>query len=315
MFKVVELTLAAAVANGGTFTVGYPQVDDRDGKQGDFENGVGHYFTALGAIFTQPDDFTISFGASVATITYNGTTTLPQGTKVYVQLEQAGDSAGSNVARRGTVNPFESNEAQVNIPGLAGVSTVLISLGSPESADPDGVCQAQSGAAGALTLNGALVSGGVATFDVPRNVVIDSGGADTATLTVTGTDVYGQTLVEEITLNGTTAVAGKKAFKTITSVVSDATISNGAFVGTGDVLGLPVYLPNAAYILKELEDNAAATAGTTVAGLAVNTAATATNADVRGTYDPNSAADGDKNFQLLVALPDATFLGNDQYSG
>ncbi len=315
MFKVVELTLSAAVATGGTFTFGYPQVDGRDGKQGDFENAVGHLFTALGAVFTQPDDFTLAFGASLVTVTYKGTTTLPQGTKIFFQLEQPGDAAGSAVSRAGLVNPFETTEAAVTIPGLAGVSTLLVNLGSPVVGDVDGIATSQSGAAGALTLDGALVTGGVATFDVPRNIIVDSGGADTATLTVTGTDVYDQTLVENITLNGTTAVAGKKAFKTVTGIVSDATISNGAFVGTGNVLGLPVYLPSAAYILAELEDNAAATAGTTVAGLAVNTVSTATTADVRGTYTPNSTPDGDLNLQLLVALPDARFLGNEQFAG
>ncbi len=311
MFKVVEISLSANVATNGTFTVGYPQVDGRDGNQGDFENAVGHYFTALGATFTQPDDFTLSFGANAVTVTYLGATTLPQGTRVFFQLEQSGDPETGGVDRRGVVNPFEVNQASVNIPGLAGLALALIKLGAPAAADADAACASQAiTAAGTATLDGALAANGVVSFDAPRNVVAAWTG--TAVMTVTGTDVYGQVVVES-SASGT-SLAGKKAFKTITAVDVSADVT-GATVGTGDVFGLPVHLPSGSMVLKELEDGDVATAGTLAAGLSVNTASTATTADVRGTYDPNSAADGDKNFELVVALPDPDFLGNPQFAG
>lgn len=53
--------------------------------------------------------------------------------------------------------------------------------------------------------------------------------------------------------------------------------------------------------------------GTFVAG--VSTAATATTGDVRGTYDPTTACDGSKSFDLLVASADPKYLGVDQYDG
>lgn len=302
-FYASKVVLAAALAQNGTFTVNYPSGKDR----GAYENAVGHYISALGAKFNQPAGITISFGATAATITYKGATTIPAGTEVFVHLEEVGDEATGLYGVSGT--------SRERITKLKEAPAYLIELGAPLTADPDGVCQSQSGAAGALTLNGALVVDGVAVFDVPRNVVVDSGGADTAVLTITGTDEYGNTLVEAITLNGTTAVQGKKAFKTVTSVVSGGTISNGAFVGTGDILGLPVRLPAAAFVQAELADGAAAVAGTFVAGLAANTPSTSTTADVRGTYDPNSACDGAISFQLLVILPDPTALGNPQFAG
>ena len=40
-----------------------------------------------------------------------------------------------------------------------------------------------------------------------------------------------------------------------------------------------------------------------------STTATATTGDVRGTYDPNAACDGDKVFQLLVTLPNPGYKG------
>lgn len=53
--------------------------------------------------------------------------------------------------------------------------------------------------------------------------------------------------------------------------------------------------------------------GTFVAG--VQTAATATTGDVRGTYDPDDTCDGSLSFGLIVLLSDPTYKGVDQYDG
>lgn len=298
-FDIVSVTAASAVATSGTLTVPYPT-----GKAADSYPAYGHkaWVDKFQRLLSVNDGFTLSFGASNITLTYTGSTTIPAGARVEVQLNLAGADNGSIA---------DGLPATLDNGVLANL--LIIDLGAPDTADVDGLFTAFSGAAGSITLNGALVSGGVATFDVPRNIVVDSGGADTAVLTFTGADEYGNTVVESITLNGTTAVAGKKAFKTVTAVSSSATISNGAFAGPGDVLGLPVFLDEVGYVLKELEDGAAATAGTVVAG--VSSAATATTGDVRGTYDPNSAANGSKHFQLIAAIPDLTYLGVAQYAG
>ena len=220
----------------------------------------------------------------------------PAGTEVFVQLDAPGKNNFSNV-------PVASTQS------MAKLDTVIVSLGAPATADADGVCASQSGTAStAMTIAGALASGGVATFDVPRNVV--GAWTNTATLTVTGTDEYGNTVVE--TSGSGTSMAGKKAFKTVTSVVPSANITS-ATVGTGDVLGLPVFLSGTGMVLQELEDGAVPTAGTLVAG--VSSVATATTGDVRGTYDPNSAADGSKSFQLIVAVGDVSYKGVPQYGG
>ena len=299
-FEIVELSVASNVATSGTLTAGYP-VNTAAGSFADF--GHTMYVDKLQRLLTSPTDFTVSFGASDITITYNGATTIPSGARASVQLNIIGDDDGV----------VDTDFTDGVVKRTAASALLTVTLGAPITADPNGICEAQSGAAGALTLDGALVSGGVATLDVPRNIVVDSGGADTATLTITGTDEYGEVVVEEITLNGTTAVAGKKAFKTVTSVVSDATIANDAFVGTGDVLGLPVFLDDSALILAELEDGAAASTGTVVAG--VSSAATATTGDVRGTYDPDSAADGSKVFKLVITAPDPKYKGVAQFAG
>jgi hypothetical protein len=78
--------------------------------------------------------------------------------------------------------------------------------------DTDGICDGVTVSTEAETSITLLTD----TLDVPRNLIVDSSD-DTevdGVVTITGADEYGEVMVEEITANGTTAVAGKKAFKT-----------------------------------------------------------------------------------------------------
>jgi hypothetical protein len=171
----------------------------------------------------------------------------------------------------------------------------------PVALDADGICAQQTlAAAGNALLNGALASGGTVTLDVPRNVIVDAAGAATAVLTVTGTDVYGIPMSEAITLNGTTAVAGKKAFKTITRIAASAAATD-FFVGTSDVFGLPIDANTRNYVLTAW-NGAFVTTGTFVGADA--TTATTTTGDVRGTYAVPDAADGSKRLTLWVFVFD-----------
>lgn len=294
-FKTAKHTPASAIATSGTFNVSYPE----NTNSGSFRAAGAHKMFAIGlqAMFTSPADFTVSFGTSNITVTYLGTTSLPAEETIHLQFDMVGSDAN------------ELPDSFLGTERVAFAPSMLINLGAPDVADADGVCESQAGTADtAMTLDGALVSDGEAVFDVPRNVV--AAWTTAATLTVTGEDEYGNVVVES-SAAGTT-MAGKKAFKKITSVVPDTNIT-GATVGTGDVLGLPVFIEGTGYVLAEMEDGAAATAGTVVAG--VRTTATATTGDVRGTYDPNSAADGSAAFALIAAIFDPKDRGVDQYAG
>jgi len=127
---------------------------------------------------------------------------------------------------------------------------------------------------------------------------------------VYGEDEYGNAMVEA-SASGT-SFTGKKAFKKVTRVASSASIT-AATVGTTNVLGLPVFLPAAGYILKELQDGAAAGAGTVVAADVAKP--TATTGDVRGTYAPAVAPDGAKVYQLVLAVQDRAARGAAQFAG
>lgn len=291
--QTVSGVLASAVANGGTVAISYPGGATQRGL---FSGGTNHRLVLNSTTLVPPTDITLSFGASSVTVTNGTGATWAAGSRFVFQFDETGVENGIFHATSG-----------VEI--LKPIRTQLINLGSPGTADADGYCASQSVTAStAALINGAL--GSTADARYGRNVV--AAWTNSAVITVTGKDCYGRTIVEQ-SASGT-SLTGKKAFKTITSVTFSADVT-GATVGTGDVLGLPAFLPNATYIIREMEDGATATSGTTVAGLALGTKSTATTADVRGTYDPNSACDGSKGFALLVSLPDPEYLGNPQFAG
>ena len=291
IFDTIAATLGTAVAAGGTFTVDYPEGKSAD----DYAGGTESYLTSISknALYQKSGQISLAFGASSVTVTLNSGAAFSSGELVWLHVD-----LGTEVAK--VASPDRMDTMQM----------VMINLGAPDAADADGAVASQAAtlASGLATgINGALATAGVATFDVPRAVVAAWTG--TAVLTVTGTDEYGVAVVES-SASGT-SMAGKKAFKTITSVTVSANVT-GLTVGTGNVLGLPAFLGKTTDVITELEDGAAPTAGTFVAGVA--TTATATTGDVRGTYDPNSNPDGSAVFELLVAMRDPENKGVAQYS-
>jgi hypothetical protein len=102
----------------------------------------------------------------------------------------------------------------------------------------NGVALAQQpAAAGFLTLNGSLVSGGVATFDTARRVQVSSTGADTGVIfTIVGTDRYGNVQVGTVTgvTNGS-PIGSALDFLTVTAVSASAGTAGNITVGTSGV--------------------------------------------------------------------------------
>lgn len=289
----IQGVLAADVANGGTFTVNYPQGTNK----GTFTGAVQHGLSIGGRDLVHFDQFLAAPGASNVTITNRSGSTWAAGGAYVLGLEVPGPR---DVRDENGKNPIlRANSMRV----------VQINLGAPIAAAATGVSASQSvGVGAAFLLNGSLLAGGRMVFDVPRNVVAAWTG--TSVITVTGKDEYGNTVVES-SASGTT-FAGKKAFKEITRVTSSAAITL-ATVGTGDVFGLPLFVETSGLLLKELQDGVAATAGTLV--VADSAKATATTGDVRGTYDPNAAADGSRSFQLWLAESDPAYRGPAQFAG
>ena len=140
-------------------------------------------------------------------------------------------------------------------------------------------------------------------LDVGRNVdILSSSASDTAVvITVYGYDMYGQAMSEAITTNGTTRVAGKKAFKSVYRVASGGAAVGNISVGFGDVIGLPYRVTTRDYITF----NYNATVGLLTAVTVADTTATATTTtgDVRGTITLATAANGTKRLVATIALP------------
>ena len=88
--------------------------------------------------------------------------------------------------------------------------------------DADGISAAAAvGNNAALTIGGALASGGSCTFDSGRVVTILSAGDDSAkSFTVVGTDVNGDSQTESITGANAGTATGSSYFKTITSITA-----------------------------------------------------------------------------------------------
>lgn len=303
-FDIVTTVLASSLAASGTVTLGYPTGRTKGNYSGAIGQGVsgGHQASVNRTnTYFAPNDFTLTFNASNVTFTWGaGKPTLPAGTTLIVQMERRGQ------------NDRRPGEA-VGVNNLTQMSVQFIDLGSPVAGATTAVTTAQlKGAAGNLTIDGTLASGGVATFDVPRNVTLTVATTNQSGInfTITGTDEYGVAMTEKIAGPNNNTVQGAKAFKTVTSVACDAAIAaNGVSVGTGNKLGLPVFLPASGLplVVKELEDLAVATAGTIVGG--VTSKASNTTGDVRGTYLPNSTPDGSKGFALVALLADPKARG------
>lgn len=168
----------------------------------------------------------------------------------------------------------------------------VVKVGNIVAQDPNGyIAAAATPTAGAIDLvadGGALVTAGVGIADIARGVIVDStaAGDTTQTLTITGTDQYDNTMVEDIALNGVTAVSGLKAFKEVTAISLDIDMAGNLDIGTTNVIGLNYRVDALNDIDFTTQGGDAKVAGDGAATLVVadtTSPATAVTGDVRGT--------------------------------
>lgn len=192
----------------------------------------------------------------------------------------------------------------VFLPATAGGSGPLYwqEWTNPVAASANGLKTATATVATTSTVLAAALetAGKAALAAYPRNVTFTTAGGTAAdapaTATITGTDIDDSALTETVNLAQTATIAsGVKAFKTITSIEfaagdgTDATIA----IGFGSVFGLAKKAKVRAghvAVVQEIANGAVATNGTFVIP--------ATGAPY-GTYAPNSAPDGSKDYAIL----------------
>ena len=155
-----------------------------------------------------------------------------------------GAGAGTSV----TASAVELNKAASKV----NTTCRLYNLGSPALADDDLIVVSTNMKVGSYTV--------AAQPEIPRNITVTVTAGATAdtvgTVTITGTNYDDEEISEIITPVAGSAVAGTKAFKTVTTVVGagwaiDAVegTNDTIKVGTGNELGLPLMLDSATEII------------------------------------------------------------------
>lgn len=113
---------------------------------------------------------------------------------------------------------------------------VTVTVGPLTAASANNVALSQTPSAGALTLNGAVVTAGVAILDTARRVLITAAADESAkTFTIVGTDRGGMPQTEVVTGPNTTTAQSNLDFKTVTSITISATATGAVTVGTSAV--------------------------------------------------------------------------------
>lgn len=145
---------------------------------------------------------------------------------------------------------------------------ITVTVGGLDAADDNGICESQTtvGAAN-LNLNGALVTGGVAVLDAPRQILVTSAGNDSSrTFTIYGTTFGDHPVSETVQGQNVGAIATNTDFKTVTRVaVSGATSGSGVIVGTNAKAGSRwIRLDSWAFPQTAIQCNASGTVNYTV---------------------------------------------------
>lgn len=180
------------------------------------------------------------------------------------------------------------------------------------------VLQTTAGAAD-LTITGALASGGVATMFCGRVVSLTSAGNISAvTFTIYGTDDLSRPIRQNVTGPNANTVFSTVCFKTVTRVAASAAVGSNTSVGHGNVFNFKFRLPANGNVIACSQDGKPESTLTLVAGQSATFAATSTSTDQRGTWAPNTAPDGTKQFSATYSVDrtyDETAFGTAPFNG
>lgn len=139
-------------------------------------------------------------------------------------------------------------------------------------------------------------------LDVPRNLRITGNtvSVTASVLSITGKDVYFETMTETITgPTGTAVTSGVKAFKYLLSATASGNTVSTISVGTGDVLGFPYRVAALGQVL--IWDATTLRTDSTGLTVAVTTSpATSLTGDVRGTYAMQAASNGSRRVTVWI---------------
>jgi len=116
---------------------------------------------------------------------------------------------------------------------------MIVTVGPLVTASANNICTSQTPTS-ALTLNGSLVTGGVAVLDTPRRILITVGGSESGkTFTVVGTNWLGNSVTESMAGPASGTVTSVLDYKTVTSITISTTAGAALTVGTTTTAASP----------------------------------------------------------------------------
>ena len=262
--------------------------------------------SAAGVPSAAPGTPIVPLGTTVATTVFaldfgftTGTTAAASSTVVVVDSSMF--RVGHWICIGGAGNTSNTSAILTMVTGISNATTITISpvaVGALSHA-PIGNANLQTNllppaanfGPSAATASGAnpYLRGGLGSFFNPveavtRNVTVTGNTTNaTAVWNVTGYDIYGALMFEQVSASGTTTIGSKKAFKYIQSIICNATSVTGTYTfGVGDIFGINLRADRFETLTvswngKPLSANAGFTAAYS------STIANNTSADVRGT--------------------------------
>ncbi len=279
----------------GTVNLPYPS----GRNEGYFFSGFNHTMSIDGAFFRCPRDFIISTQPDRIVMTWRGGFAIPTGAILNIQLEAPGGDFH-----------FDQRTG-VTVQNMVSAPLYLVNLGSPNASLPE-FYVAKTTSASPKAFKIANIAS-----DCARNVVIhsDQDNAHCA-FTIEGEDLYGRGMLERMGGPEENHPAeGNKAFFKVHRITPSHPCNGNVWIGTGNKLGLPTFLPAPGYLLREIINGLAVNGGTVVSGETRPPAAT--TGDCRGTYTPpeDIPLNGKNSVHLLLSLPNPGNIGYPDYTG
>lgn len=262
----------------------------------------------------------IDFGFATGTTTANNSTVIVNNNVNFyagqwIVIGGAGSGSATNVALFTQVQSLSTNNNSfiitISPTPATGLSHAPIGQGNLYSQFLPPATQFGPSAASANAAEPYRIAGLGLAFDPSQamtrvlTVTAASIGSGTTAFTVSGYDVYGVPMTELITANGTTTVAGKKAFKYVNTIVVAAAATSGTpaaiSVGLGDSAG--INLRSDRWEALEIAYNGGW--GMTSAGWssALSTTASTSTVDVRGLINASTMLFGSSAGSAAVGAP------------
>ena len=122
------------------------------------------------------------------------------------------------------------------------MQAMTVTAGSLAAASANNIHLASTPTAGSVTLDGALVSNGVALLGAPRRVLVTTLANETTasnTMTITGVGANNSVISETVTLPNASTVYTSQDFLTVTSLSVSKNAAGNITVGTNTIGGSP----------------------------------------------------------------------------